>query len=184
MKTIILGVVADTHVPDRASRLHPSLLECFREQKVEAILHAGDVCTPGVLTILGQIAPVYAVRGNRDIFWLRKLPMQRTLDFNNISIGLVHGHGRLHDYLLDRIHYYLGGLDIKKFCQRAIQTFPGCQVIVFGHIHYSINQYVGNQFLFNPGSACCADNTTNPPSAGLLYLHPDGSVQGKIFTLR
>ena len=63
---ITLGVVADTHVPDRARQINPDLLRVLRQAQVQAILHAGDVCSQVVLDQLGQIAPVYAVRGNRD----------------------------------------------------------------------------------------------------------------------
>lgn len=183
MNTITLGVAADTHVPDRAAGLHPALLDCFSEQKVDAILHAGDICTPDVLVELSRIAPVHAVRGNRDIFFLRSLPDKLNLEFNGISIGLVHGHGNLRNYLTDRLRYYLGGLKILRFRQRAVETFPNSQVIVFGHIHHPVHHWVDRKYLFNPGSACCPDNFPGPPSAGLLFLHQDGSVEGKIFSL-
>ncbi len=64
-----LGVVADTHVPDKAKTLNPQVLAILRQAEVSAILHAGDISSPGVLTALGEIAPVYAVLGNRD--WVR-----------------------------------------------------------------------------------------------------------------
>ena len=183
MDTLTLGVVSDTHVPDRASGLHPLLLDCFREEKVTAILHAGDVCVPAVLAELAKIAPVHAVQGNRDIFYLRSLPSSLILNFNGISIGLVHGHGRLHQYILDRLRYYLGGLKLTRYRMRAAQSFPHCRVVVFGHIHHPIQHWMENQYLFNPGSACCPDNIKGPPSAGLLYLHSDGTVESKIFSL-
>lgn len=183
MEALTLGVVADTHVPDRSPGLNPRLLECFRDQKVEAILHAGDICVPEVLDELRKIAPVHAVRGNRDIFYLRVLPSQLLLEFNGVSIGMVHGHGRLGDYLIDRLRYYLGGLKLLRYRQRALETFPECRVVVFGHIHYPVHHWVGKQYLFNPGSACCPDMSPVPASAGLLRLHTNGSVEGKVFSL-
>ena len=183
METVALGVVADTHVPDRAAALHPAVLECFREKRVNAILHAGDICTPAVLDELGKIAPVHAVRGNRDIFLLRSLPTQLKLEFNGIFIGLVHGHGSLRNYLVDRLRFYLGGLKVQQFRQRAASTFPDCRVVVFGHIHHPVHQWVDGQYLFNPGSACCPDTYPGPPSAGLLVLQPDGKIEGKVFAL-
>ena len=53
-----IGVVSDTHVPDRAVALHPALLSELRRNKVDLILHAGDISTAGVLQELETIAPV------------------------------------------------------------------------------------------------------------------------------
>ena len=61
-----LGVVADTHIPDRVRSLHPDLLPGLKAANAEVILHAGDICSPVVLAELSQVAPVVAVRGNRD----------------------------------------------------------------------------------------------------------------------
>jgi hypothetical protein len=181
---ITLGVVADTHIPDRSPGLHPILLRRFQEVKVYAILHAGDICTPAVLHQLESIAPVYAVRGNRDIFYLRHLPARKILNFGGVTVGLVHGHGSLRDYLLDRVRYYLVGIRVNAYRQRALHSFEACQVIVFGHIHYQINEWVNEQrLLFNPGSACCPDRHAAAPSAGLLHIDPAGKIVGEIFSL-
>jgi putative phosphoesterase len=104
-----LGIISDTHIPDRARRLHPQVLPLFREAGVSAILHAGDVSSPGVLKQLGEVAPVVAVRGNRDWVLMRRLPLIQQLTFGSISIVLTHGHGRWQEYLLDKADYLLNG---------------------------------------------------------------------------
>ena len=38
-----LGVLADTHIPDRVPELDPQIIQVFRRAGVAAILHAGDV---------------------------------------------------------------------------------------------------------------------------------------------
>ena len=47
MKPIILGVLADTHIPDRARLLHPDVDKVFRQAGVEArllqLLYAHEV---------------------------------------------------------------------------------------------------------------------------------------------
>jgi putative phosphoesterase len=96
-----LGVIADTHIPDRAKQLNPRVFEIFTQAGVKTILHAGDVSTPRVLEELAQIAPVYAVRGNRDIFYLRNLPLQVRFSMDGVSIAMAHGHGRS-DYTVVR----------------------------------------------------------------------------------
>jgi len=44
-----LGVLADTHIPNRVPGLNPQVTQCFREADIVAILHAGDVSVPKVL---------------------------------------------------------------------------------------------------------------------------------------
>jgi hypothetical protein len=96
-----LGVLADTHIPDRVPDLNPKVIQIFQQAQVAAILHAGDVSVPRVLKELEQVAPVHAVRGNRDIFYLRNLSMQIRLTIDGVSIGMAHGHETFIRYMLD-----------------------------------------------------------------------------------
>ena len=105
----VVGVLADTHIPDRVPNLDPKMLQTFREKGVAAILHAGDVSVPRVLTELHQIAPVYTVRGNRDILYLRHLPMRVQLNIDGVSIGMAHGHGTFSRYLIDKMQRVVAG---------------------------------------------------------------------------
>ena len=100
-ENVTLGVISDTHVPDWVDRLHPKTIGIFKEAKVDAILHAGDICSPEVISQLERVAPVFAVRGNRDIYLLSKLPRVRLLTFAGHRIALVHGHGRWNHYLIN-----------------------------------------------------------------------------------
>ncbi len=180
---VVLGVVADTHVPDRRPCLSPKLLASFRSAGVAAILHAGDISTSVVLDELGQIAPVYAVRGNRDIYHLRALPISRLLTFEGVRVGLTHGHGSLWQYFLDKGHYMLHGLEETHYVSRVIKSFSGAGVIVFGHIHMPIIETINGCLIFNPGVACCSGHHRTSPSAGLLYINSQGAARGEIFPL-
>ncbi|MFN7036305.1 MAG: metallophosphoesterase family protein [Bellilinea sp.] len=102
---VMVGVIADTHVPDRVDGLHPDLEDILRSEKVDAILHAGDISSPAVLKQLEQIAPVFAVRGNRDWAFRNTLPWSRMLNMGGLRILLTHGQGGLGDYLVDKIWY-------------------------------------------------------------------------------
>jgi putative phosphoesterase len=180
-----LGVLSDTHIPDRARELPPRVLEIFRTEEVEAILHAGDICTASVLQELGRVAPVYAVCGNRDIYTLRHLPAQVTLTFAGFKVGMVHGHGRLHNYLADKAHFLVFGLQEDRFRKRVIKALPGVDVMVFGHVHRRIYEWVEGVLLLNPGSACCPDgNAGNPPSLAVLRLQPESPPEVQFFDLR
>src|SRR5687768_1713811 len=104
---LTIGVISDTHIPDRARGLNPRVIPLFQQAQVDAILHAGDISTPRVLEQLSRVAPVYAVRGNRDWVALRRLPKSLRLTFDGVVIGLAHGHGHWWNYLIDRVDYIL-----------------------------------------------------------------------------
>ena len=178
-----LGVIADTHIPERARGLNPGVLPAFQRAEVKAILHAGDVCIPRVLEELGELAPVYAVRGNRDWAYLKHLPTSLSLDFGGVAVGLIHGHGRWRNYLVDRTSYFLEGFRFERYQPRLLAAFPTARVIVFGHMHIPFNHWVGDQLLFTPGTACCPAEKTTPPSLGLLHIHAGGEIVGEIISL-
>ena len=180
---IILGVLADTHIPDRVPGLDPQVMERFKEVGVSTILHAGDVSIPRVLKELEAIAPVYAVRGNRDIFALRYLPLQVRLNIEGISIGMAHGHGTFSRYMVDKLQRQFYGRLVERYVQRMLQTFPGVDVIVFGHLHVPCNFYIDGKLLFNPGSTIYPWPRRTPATYGLLYLEQGKAPRGEILEL-
>jgi len=180
---IKLGVVADTHIPDKAKALHPQVLPTLRQAGVSAILHAGDISSPAVLEALGEIAPVYAVRGNRDWMLLSYLPLHRALAFDGVTVGLTHSHGGLRNYIIGKFHYIAEGYNLERFKPRLLETFPGTDVIVFGHTHRPVIRWLHGKLFFNPGSTCPSDKREIPPSVGILYLRPDGQTTAEIIPL-
>lgn len=177
---IKLGIIADTHVPDKAKVLNPQVIPILRQSGVSAILHAGDISSPGVLAALGEIAPVYAVLGNRDWIFIHKLPLHRTLTFEGITLGLTHSHGGLRHYIIGKFHYIAEGYQLERFKPRLLATFPGADVIVFGHTHRPVSQWVDGKLFFNPGAACYSDKNDLSPSLGFLHIRPGGQVTGEI----
>ena len=60
----------------------------------DAILHAGDILDAGVLELMGELAPVYAVLGNNnDISLVGVLPISRVVELGGLQIGMVHDSG-------------------------------------------------------------------------------------------
>ena len=59
MSQLLVGVLSDTHgrLPEDA---YAELADC------DFIIHAGDICGPGIMLELGELAPVCAVLGNND----------------------------------------------------------------------------------------------------------------------
>jgi putative phosphoesterase len=183
---VTVGVISDTHVPDRRRELSPAALEAFAQRRVEAILHAGDVSVPRVLDQLREVAPVHAVRGNRDWLALRGLPAEVCLAFGGAQVGLTHGHGRLWNYLYDKVKYVLRGYEAHIFERRVLSAFPDVQAVVFGHTHRTTNRRVSvagghSLLLFNPGSPHFPEEG-KPPSVGLLHCEA-GRVEGEIVFL-
>jgi len=180
---LTIGVLSDTHIPDRCPGLNPAILRRFRLEGVTSILHGGDVCIPAVLDELRLIAPVYAVRGNRDIFLLRELPEKHLLEFNGVHVGLSHGHGSIAEYLVDKLRKMAGDLDASHIQRRSAATFQDVQVNVFGHIHRPFMEWIDGTLFFAPGSACCPEVKNLLPSAGLLRISTSGEVDAEIFFL-
>ena len=178
-----LGVLGDTHVPDRVPRLEPRVLEIFQQAKVEAILHAGDVSVQRVLEDLEQVAPVYAVQGNRDIFYLRQLPLRLNLKFNGVTIGMAHGHGSFSRYMVDKLHRAIRGRLVEIYLKRMLKMFPDADVIVFGHLHVPCNFYLEGKLLFNPGSTSYPWPRGDPATIGLLHLGEGNGPHGEIIKL-
>ena len=177
-----IGVISDTHIPDRVPRLNPRALQVFQQAGVQQILHAGDIMSQIVLDELAQVAPVQAVRGNRDIWNLKHLPSHLQLDIDGVQIGLTHGHGTLYNYLSEKFDIAIKGKRVGRYLQRVVADFPQAQVIVFGHLHVAGILYLEGKLVINPGSASCPFPRSIKPSVGLLYIE-SGQARAEIIEL-
>lgn len=183
MSRITLGLVADTHVPDRRRALHPQLLPALQRAGVSQILHAGDISRPRILQALGAVAPVLAVRGNRDWFRAPDLPLTRYVSAGALRIGLTHGHAGWRAYLKDRLRYFLmGPQSFEFFAERAVRLLPEADVVVFGHSHEPMLRHIGDCLVINPGSACCQALPDRAPSFALLHIEGQ-TAQAEIVNL-
>jgi predicted phosphodiesterase len=188
-----IGVIADTHIPDRLRKLPDGLLPGLTAARVSLILHAGDIISPLVLDLLGEVAPVIAVKGNRD--WALKLPLIHTLDLYGVKVGLTHGHGGLIPYLLDKIRHIRHGYQFERYQDHLLATFtpqsitaapcPGgnlsrLKVIVYGHTHVPELRWENDILFFNPGAAIACLQNGFKPRYGLLRFYEGGRVEGEI----
>lgn len=179
-----IGVVADTHIPDRVRSLHPDLIAGLRSARVDLLIHAGDICVPSVLTELGQVAPVVAVRGNRDWAFAGVLPWVRTFSIGAVRIAAHHGMGSFWHYWLDKLRYASVGYRFERY-KRILQGMaPGANVYVFGHTHHGENRMDGGVLYFNPGSSSITPPTWPEPSFGILRLDGSGGVTAEIVKMR
>lgn len=118
-------MISDTH-----GLLRPEALDNLRG--VHAIVHAGDVGDPEILTQLRQVAPVTAVRGNIDTAsWSRNLPETEVLEIGGVSLYVLHN---------------VQELDLDPLA-------AGFAAVIFGHSHKPLIEMRKGVLFFNPGSA-------------------------------
>jgi uncharacterized protein len=161
-----LGIITDTHVPQRIAALPPRVFEVFRG--VDRILHAGDINARRVLDQLAEIAPVDAVAGNADLVG-HGLPLTRIIEVEGKRIGLVHGHGGWSRYLVSKVRDQFG-YDEQRYLDVVRRSFGPVDAIVFGHTHRFYHADRSGILLFNPGPIAPDFYNTPGPQVGLLHV--------------
>ena len=133
-----IGVISDTHIPDRAKEIPQKILDEFK--KVDMVIHAGDLVDINVLDKLRKVCKnVTAVWGNMDPEEIKKvLPEKTILKIGNRRIGLIHGFGAPNK-LIESLE--------------SVFKCDNVNIIIFGHSHYSVNEERNGILFFNPGSA-------------------------------
>lgn len=132
-----IGVVADTHISSARGEIPKEILSEF--QKVEMIVHAGDLVNLSVLDKLRRVCKnIKAVQGNMDQpEVIKQLPEKEIIKIGNYKIGVMHGSGPP-DNLIE--------LMMKVFKDE------GVNLVIFGHSHYPLQEKRGSVLYFNPGS--------------------------------
>jgi putative phosphoesterase len=122
---MLIGVISDTH-----GLLRDEALAALKG--VDHILHAGDVGDAGILAVLGQIAPVTAIRGNVDGYGAcAQLNPTEAVELGGKLFYLVHS---VHDLDIDPVA-------------------AGVDVVISGHSHQPGIERRGPVLYLNPGSA-------------------------------
>ncbi len=123
-KCLDIGVISDTH-----GQLRPEALDELRGS--DLILHGGDVGDEEILARLGDLGPVFTVRGNVDYEpWCNRLPKILMLRLSGLSVLMIHDISGLNDKLIE-----------------------GADLVIYGHSHRSEIKDEGGVVYFNPGSA-------------------------------
>jgi len=120
-----VGLLSDTH-----GLLRPEVKAFLWGS--DRIVHAGDICDPGLLQELAAIAPVTAVRGNCDQGpWAGQLRETEFLHVEGALLCVIHDLSQL-------------GID---------PDAEGVRVVVSGHSHKPLIEERGSVLYVNPGSA-------------------------------
>ena len=149
---MLIGVISDTHIPERASKIPEIVFEIFKG--VDMILHAGDLVSLDVLEELEQIAPTKCSQGNMDRAYGVKLPKNIFLEIEGLKIGLDHGEV-----------YPRGDTQQLKYIAMEMEV----EVLISGHTHWSFIKEVGDVLLLNPGSPTVP--RLSDPSVMLLEIN-------------
>jgi putative phosphoesterase len=131
-----IGVIADTHLTNRATKLPDSLIEGL--QGVDYILHAGDWVSLETVALAQQLAPVDGIAGNNDgEEIIERFGRKKLLTVEGYRIGLIHGDGTR-----------------KTTEERAREAFQEERpdIVIFGHSHTPYLRTNDGILMFNPGS--------------------------------
>lgn len=180
--TYVIGVVADSHIPDRLAEIPIRALELLAENEVHTILHAGDICHPSAIAQLETVADVIAVRGNRDILrpanWA--LPARRTIRFEGVTVGLTHGHGMPWEYMASKLPFARRRIVPRRRLTSLLKHFDTeVQTVVYGHTHLAGIDWIDGVLFFNPGSPAPQYFSDLGPTIGLLRIR-ENSISPQI----
>lgn len=168
-----LGLVADTHLPERCAALPPALFAALRG--VDLVLHAGDVGELRVLDELAAIAPVIAVHGNDDTPEAqRELPFRQLLAVAGTRLVLTHGH---HPDRAAELASRVGdawGPKLDRWA--AFAADAGARIVVHGHTHIPLAVEHRGVWVVNPGAIASGNAVTRQTrrSVATLTLRADG----------
>jgi putative phosphoesterase len=132
---MLIGLISDTHIPDRAKQLPQNVLDAFSD--VDLILHAGDLTSLEVIEELEEIAPVMAVQGNMDRVNGIDLPKAKVIEAEGLKIGIVHGEV-----------YPRADSDQLLYLAKELNV----DILVSGHSHQPKIEQKEGILLLNPGS--------------------------------
>lgn len=116
-----------------------------KTDKVDFILHAGDICKQSILDELEAIAPTVAVLGNNDYEPLYcsdgSVQAFRSLNYEGVEIVMAHIPQDLNRALVGR----------PPLVQKLVKREP--DLAIYGHTHVPDITINGNHVIMNPGSA-------------------------------
>ena len=141
-KTGRIAVISDTH-----GLLRPEVAEILKT--CDAVIHGGDINTPGILEEIRRINPsLYVVRGNNDKEWAEKLPKELSFSLFGKSFYMVHN---------------------KKHIPKDLEKKD---FVIYGHSHkYEAYVQEGVQYL-NPGS-CGPRRFHQPVTMAVLIIEAE-----------
>lgn len=171
---ILIGLLSDTHIPQRTDNLPDVVLDDFKKRNVDYVFHMGDFTSYSVYKKLIDIFgrnKVVAVRGNMDFDsnLIETLPQTLELKIFNFKLLLLHGMGG-------------PNIIIKRLIKNLDLLNSDYDVVIFGHTHRPVNERSNGILFFNPGTTTPIDNKfTVTSSYGYLRISKDKIVPEIIY---
>ncbi len=132
-----IGVLSDTHMPEKAKVLPQKLITEFKN--CDMVIHVGDMVSMDVVQVLKKVCPNFkAVCGNMDSAEIKNnFPEKEIIQIEKFRIGISHGCG-----------------PTGKILNLMKEVFKNDRVdmVIFGHSHDPTNKKDGGIIFFNPGS--------------------------------
>lgn len=170
-----LGLVADTHLPDRCAALPPALFDALRG--VDLVLHAGDVGELRVLDELARIAPVIAVHGNDDTpESQRELPYRQLVAVGGVRLVLTHGHQPDRAAEMAARADDAWGPKLDRWAAFGVEA--GARAVIHGHTHVPLAREWRGVRIVNPGAIASGSPLLRQTrrSVARLDLRGDGTI--------
>ena len=161
---MLIGLLADTHIPVDAKALPAQIKEIFRG--VDLILHAGDVYLVSVLDELEAIAPVLVAQGDdddSDIANDRRAKEKHTFSVDGVNISLTHRELGLGPWAT--FPELREDPDSANLHRREVSG-----ILIFGDTHRVKVANRGDFLLINPGSPTFPYYTHRPGTVALLTV--------------
>ena len=163
---ILIGLLSDTHIPQRTSRIPSVVIEDFKKRNVDYVFHMGDFTSFEVYERLIETFgsdKVVAVRGNMDFDSNLKQTLPEKLEFNiyNFKVLMLHGMGG-------------PNIIIKRLIKKLDLLNSDYDIVIFGHTHRPVKEKSNGILFFNPGTTTPIDNKfTVISSYGYLKITRD-----------
>ena len=175
--TLRVGLIADTHMPERWPRIPPLVEKHF--SGVDLVLHAGDV------DALGSITPTIAVHGNDETDEAAAaLPYCWLLGLADHRVLLRHSH---HPDRADEMASRKADEWAPKLRRRASQAKRhGASIHVYGHTHMPMAESVDGVLLLNPGAIASGNAVCRQTvqTVAVLEAASSGSARAQALSCR
>jgi putative phosphoesterase len=143
-KELLIGLIADTHVPSRVPQIPVDIIEDFKEKKIDYLFHLGDfenyIAYQELINIFGK-DKVIGILGNMDIGdqkLIKILPETLQFDLFGHKIFMTHGEGG-------------PNIIIKRL--NKLFDLTSYNIIIFGHVHRPYNEvWKDGKLYLNPGT--------------------------------
>ena len=173
-------LLSDTHF-HYGDKFPAYLTGFFRDLLPDLILHCGDLYDRDLLPGLSRLAPMYAVRGNRDILSWFRLPPCIDLTVSELRVHMEHGQGNFAQYLLKKLrilcHRFLNKPWEHEKVTRVPRNFRDYDVCIAGHTHHLQIFRSESTLIVNPGHLnLYHGRETEAPSFLLMSVTEDGIV--------